>query len=657
MSLNKRDFIESINKNTALNKEIRKWFFTENFLKKIENALNKGNTSVEETIKNLVENRIKAIKRLKNYKENKLINEKFSEYENVEINPKVVIWADDILKISELEKNDLFQKYFSELTKNDENLGLNIITTCITKFKQNKFDDIEKTLTFNKNIAENPEFAENKNFYLDLIKEEEFQEFLNFILQAKSKIDFILKDEKNQKDLEINLNVLDNKSFRDLENFLREINYDFNWNLNKQHLAKENLNSEQLSSWNRHIVAWENTELISENEIEKLEEISALYLDFCNSISDDKELRKRLMSEVSIDEKLENIYFRPLTKKDIVRIDATIWDNNAIYEFDDFPRWVCATYLFEKYKNWESSWVKQFKESLNPWEKILFLIHETASWACHHEHREMARLLNEKEDIDAIYCDSKDFLENFENREDGIYYNWEKIGAVWHHLMVTPEATEILPILDEKNVSILPNYHFSSNKWIQAIIWEKYKSWKLDEKYLPLVEEGFFAESVKLESLEQSFSFAWKNYNSLEEFFTDEENIKNNFKNVVFKTTWAENAEWVTVFAILTWKKLKEEIEKLKNILENGLKSGETILLQENKPHTVKSVPVYNSTEENFEIFEWNSINRLFLNWEWKIICGMSQITKSSKIEEKNGKKLWYGTAHWMIDMVIENAK
>lgn len=514
-------------------------------------------------------------------------------------------------------------------------------------------------------------FEKNKKFYENLLQDsEKLQEFYNLFLIWLNKIDKIKKEHQ----VEIDYTVQPSDSFIKIENFLKENNFDPSWNLNKQEFRDKWLDLEQKSSWNRHLVN-EDKELLDEKELEKLQEVTKLYLEFVQELWKDKRIRKRLMEEIDLDSRLEDLYFSELTEDSIIRIDATSWDNNAIYELDDFPRWIAITYLLDLFKKWQSNWTNKIKNLFENPEKetFVFLIHDEASWACKHEHKEIARLLKEKDWINAEFLTSSEWNEKVENKDWKYYLDWKEIKWVWQHLMVTKEAWDILPDLYESWVKILPNYHFSSHKWIQAILWEKYKElknrkWysslfkkiinkkkKLEEKTILLAESWYFAESIKIENSEQDFSFKWKKYTNLLEFFNDEENKENNFEDVVIKVVWAENAEWVTVFATLSKKQVKQKIKDLMNFINRWLKPWETILLQENKPHTVKEELVYNSKTKTYGLSSWNSINRIFLDWKWNFVSGISQITKASKIEEKNWKKYWYWTAHWMADMVIQS--
>ncbi len=631
-----------------------------NFIQKMEVLDTVYNT--ENEVQKFLDLRTKALHKYYPQKEQEHLNwqieEHFSEYlekyddTQAENNKKLQISNTEIAQAlhqiwTENPKNSsIFSVQNNEqLSEVEQDLAILLVGMYISaQWNSNR---ISKMLQHHKALNSTDLFKENKEYYTQLLQNPDFIHLAETVKKYKQVYDAI----KNDFPYKVAISDDYKTSFEWLENFLWTMNYDMRGTLNNQEYAEGSVPKEQKSSWNRFRIS--NEPLLEEKELEKLSQVTSLYLDFCNSISNDSEIRERLMQEVDIDPRLEKLYFSPLDKNSIIRIDATINDKKGtIYELDDFPRGIGTAYLLDNYKKWTSNIPQQLKENMNEDEVCLFLMHDTASGACQYEHREMARLLQEEENINTAFCTSDEFYNVAEKREDGYYIKGKKLGAVWHHLMVTPEAAEILPELHEKWVSILPNYHMSSNKWVQAILWEKYKNEELDEKYTPLVEDGFFAESIKLTDANQSFTFQWETYNNLQELLNNPQQLN----NIVLKVVGAENAEGVTIFSTLTKQQKNQVVTSLQKMLKSWLKTWQTILLQENKLHTVKEVPVYHSADKNIQQFEWNSINRIFLNGNGEFIAGLAQVTKPSKItKDKNGEKQGHGAWHGMTDMVTES--
>lgn len=620
----------------------KKVFFTNNFLKKISSIL-QNNQKLDQAIKF----RLKAVNRLKDKKQKDLIfqNYKLTESENLNHNFKLskkYLWY-----ILELENCSDNLKKFIESIQEFDDIWDNLLIIIFSK-KANK-EIIKKSITHNQKINQNSYFQQNKKYFFSLLDDEELlNEYYNFIANWLSKINHII----NENPININIDVIDCSEYNWIENFFEEIDFNASAWLNKQNIAKKWLNPNQKTSWNRHLLQKEK--LINNEDLEKLQQISILYIDFVDEISKDPQIRERLKKEIWLDDKLEDIYFGQMSKEQVFRIDATCWEHNSIYEFDDFPRGIWISYLQDIYNKQKSWWTKHIRNILeNENDVFVFLIHDDASWACKHEHQEMTRFLKEKEWINAIFITSSEFKQKakYSQNNEGISIDWYNIKWVWHHLMMTEQTWEILPELDKNNIKILPHFHVSSHKWVNSILWEKYKDWTLDDKYSSLIEEWFFAETVNITNEKQWFNFKWIDYKSLKDFL--EKNNIDELKNVVIKIVWAENAEWVTVFATLTKKLLKEKKKSLLKHAEKWFDKWTNILLQENKAHTVLSRAVYNSKEDYYEIFEGNFINRIFFDWNWNFISWISQITKYSNIDKSDWTKKGYWTAHWMVDMTV----
>ncbi len=233
--------------------------------------------------------------------------------------------------------------------------------------------------------------------------------------------------------------------------------------------------------------------------------------------------------------------------------------------------------------------------------------------------------------VNSICISHTDREKDIEEKENwDLFYDWVKIGWVWHHLMNTKEAPSILNQIFDANIPLLPHFHSISHKWIQNILSDEYDNWILDKKnYTDLIDDAVIPYS-KLVNSDSSIDYKWVHYTSYKDLFNKNEN------DLVVKFIWAENAEWVYVLKSMTWK----EKNKLYDMIDS-LENKSNIMIQHYNPSKNVQVPVYNSFLEKPEVLKWQLLSRIFYivkGWTLVKLTGVDQITIWSK-------------SHGMVDM------
>lgn len=438
-------------------------------------------------------------------------------------------------------------------------------------------------------------------------------------------------------ELSEDLNSIYKKEYTDFNEYLKnhpiwEINLP-SW-LNKQQHASR-LPEDSMISWNRFLMyKWMNNQEILQDK-EKLHKQVNDFFEYTKlNVLRNNDYKEKLAKEMNLQPWLEKIYFGKLKEWSIVRVD--FW-YPTLFEFDDFPRWIFYASILEEYensKNWldniKPSFVNHIDKMIAQDEQFVFVLHDTASHANFQEHIHMAKLLNHY-NVNSICISHVDREKNMEEQENwDLFYDWVKIGWVWHHLMNTKEAPSILNQISDANIPLLPHFHSISHKWIQNILSDEYDNWKLDKKnYTNLIDEAVIPYS-KLVNSDSSIDYKWIHYNSYKDLFNKNEN------DLVVKFIWAENAEWVYILKTMTSK----EKNKLYEVIDS-LENKSNIMIQHYNPSKNVQIPVYNSFLDKPEVLKWQLLSRLFyVVKEWKLVklTGIDQITIWSK-------------AHGMVDM------
>lgn len=404
--------------------------------------------------------------------------------------------------------------------------------------------------------------------------------------------------------------------------------------LNKKQYAQSSLKPEDRSSRNRYAL-WKKP-FYTPEKIKQMEDAASLYLSFVNEVIKDKAIQERLKNEMWLQDWLEQFYFQDMKPWSIVRAD--FWDQTQ-YEFDDFPRGIFYATLLDEFAHKDTPWykphiLKHFESMIQSGESIIFVLHESASWANFEEHKAMAQYL-QYHNIPSACIDHEEFLQNVETNSDqqSLSYNGKKIGAVRHHMMNTKEAPTVINKLTDHNIRVLPHFHASSHKWLQSILSDMYDKNSLKDEYHTLIDDKIISYSKTINNPDQTFTFKQKQFTNIVDLIEKE-------KDVVIKLVWAENAEWVYILATST----KQEKTDLKNKLKNY--TG-WILLQEYNPNPRHPMSVYNAKKEEIQYFDAWMIARVFYTvWEdgsLKTLTTMEQGTHGN-------------TAHGMADMTARYA-
>lgn len=455
-----------------------------------------------------------------------------------------------------------------------------------------------------------------------------------------------IKDGKNSQELWATLQsayIKPPEHFTKLEQIHKVLEIDFVEKLRNKWMSlsglSENTNlTRNRFSVNKSHITW-NIEHINK-QIWAIKQAIRQFIEYVNSKVWDKEIQKRILEESNFSQRWFSQewlaeYFKPIQHWDSFRIDVGIGEDGTptIFEIDDFPRWNIHYILHDLWIKWKSSFLKFIRKTTKS-DYVLVFIRDGVSEQNKYDHEQLTKLLQIKW-IKTICLFEKDF--HLLDITDSSIMVWDK--KVWLVIQAGDTSKwyfEIAWKMKSSWVPITPSYSHMRSKSRYGILSDDYKANKLDEKYIPLVQQSILPQTYVLgsEGLSTYTDFDGNKFTNLSQLL-----IRNKEK-VMIKYIWEGNAEWVIIPSSLSVPQLARAIEQVENDLASGKK---WICIQKYKKDMEFSDIVYHSKAQNIQSFKGKVLSRLYIVYQKnaiKIVGWEHMLTTWSK---------WHG----MVDMAI----